>query len=551
MKLVEALEIANAPEAGEAFHVLLVCGFTALHLQTAVKARLRQRLPDRTVVVHAGLYGDIYGTLENPPYPLDAVMVTVEWADIDPRLGWRTMRRIDDSVISDAEARLNRLKIAIGTLAVHAPVTLSLPGLPMAPVFHTASSELHPVQARLRELVYRFAADVAATVIHPESHPAVRHDLRTELVNGSPYLFSSADVLADHLVRTAMPSAPKKGLITDLDETLWSGVLGDDGPAGISWDLNHRTHFHALYQELLNLLAGAGILIGVASKNDADLVRQALERRDLVVERSILFPIEAHWQPKAESIARTLEAWNIGADSVVFVDDNPLEIEQIKATFPSMECILFRRDDPSFLYELRDRFGKRAIRDEDKLRSQSLRAGQQVRAAANDGNALEDLLRGAQAKITFHWAHRPDDPRALELVNKTNQFNLNGRRYADAEWKAMVSDPANHLILTEYEDRFGKLGKIAVLSGKEENGAFRMKVWVMSCRAFSRRIEHQCLKILLDRWNILKLDFERTERNGPLQDFLRQIGAELGEVRASTYASHCPTLFHETEILDA
>jgi FkbH-like protein len=137
------------------------------------------------------------------------------------------------------------------------------------------------------------------------------------------------------------------------------------------------------------------------------------------------------------------------------------------------------------------------------------------------------------------------------LVNKTNQFNLNGRRYADAEWKAMVSDPANHLIVTEYEDRFGKLGKIAVLSGKEENGTFRIKVWVMSCRAFSRRIEHQCLKVLLDRWNILKLDFERTERNGPLQDFLRQIGAEVGEVQASTYASRCPTLFHETEILDA
>src|SRR6185436_7763566 len=177
--------------------------------------------------------------------------------------------------------------------------------------------------------------------------------------------------------------------------------------------------------------------------------------------------------------------------------------EQIKAVFPSMECITFRRNDPSFLYELRDRFGKRAVREEDKLRAESLRAGQQVRQAAANGNALEDLLRGAEARITFHWLRTPGDPRALELVNKTNQFNLNGRRYADAEWNAMLSDPANHLIVAEYEDRFGKLGKVAVLSGKEEQDAFRIKVWVMSCRAFSRRIEHQCLRLLLDRWHIL------------------------------------------------
>jgi len=550
MKLVEALEIANSPQSGPPFRVLVSCGFTSLHLQTALEAHFRRQIPDRTITVQSGLYSDLYGTLESAADPLDAIVIALEWADIDPRLGWRTMRRVDDSLLPDAELRLSRLKSAIDRLAARTPVALALPGLPPAPVFHTVTGELHPMQARLRELVYRFAAETAAAVVHPDSLPVPRHDLRTELLNGSPYPFSYIDELAERLVRTALPSAPKKGLITDLDETLWSGVLGDDGPAGISWDLDHKTHFHALYQELLNSLADAGTLVGVASKNDAALVRQALDRRDLVVQPSILFPIEAHWNSKAGSVARTLETWNVGADSVVFVDDNPLEIEQIKAAFPFMECVTFRRDNPTFLQELRDRFGKRAVRDEDKLRAQSLRAGQQVRDAAKEGNALEDLLKGAQAKITFHWTRSPADPRALELVNKTNQFNLNGRRYADAEWNAMVSDPANHLIITEYEDRFGKLGKIAVLSGKEENDAFRIKVWVMSCRAFSRRIEHQCLKLLLDRWRILKLDFERTERNGPLQDFLRQIGAESGEVRTSAYTMRCPALFHQTEILN-
>jgi FkbH-like protein len=117
------------------------------------------------------------------------------------------------------------------------------------------------------------------------------------------------------------------------------------------------------------------VLIGVASKNDEALVRKALERPDLVVNPQHLFPVEAHWRPKIESIRRTLDTWNIAADSVVFVDDNPLELEQVTAEFPQMECLAFRMDDAQFLLDLRDRFAKRAIREEDVLRTASCAPG--------------------------------------------------------------------------------------------------------------------------------------------------------------------------------
>ncbi len=549
MKLVEALEIANAPQSGEPFRVLAACGFTSLHLETALKAHLRLLLPERTVTVQAGIYGDICGTLEGATGEWDAVAVVLEWADIDPRLGWRTMRGVDDSLLADADARLRRLRAAIEVLARRVPVAVALPAMRQAPVFHTVPGELHPIQARLHEMVYRFAAEAAATVVHPESLPPVMHDLRTDLMNGIPYRFAYLDAVAARLARTILPRTPKKGLITDLDETLWAGVLGDDGPEEISWDLDRKTQFHALYQELLNCLAGAGVLIGVASKNDEALVREALKRADLAVKPSSLFPIEANWQPKAESIARILEAWNIGADSVVFVDDNPLEIEQVKAAFPAIECIGFQRDDPALFDILREHFGKRAVNAEDRLRTESLRGGQQIRQAAAGDASLDALLEGARAKITFHWLREPSDPRALELVNKTNQFNLNGRRFEAAEWNGMIADPANHLIVVEYEDRFGKLGKIAVLSGREEDGGFRLHVWVMSCRAFSRRIEHQCLKLLADRWGTIQMDFQPTARNGPLRSFLEQTGAGAGVLDAGEFRRGCPPLFHETEIL--
>ena len=290
------------------------------------------------------------------------------------------------------------------------------------------------------------------------------------------------------------------------------------------------------------------MLIGVASKNDEALVRKALERPDLVVNPQHLFPVEAHWRPKIESIRRTLDTWNIAADSVVFVDDNPLELEQVTAEFPQMECLAFRMDDAQFLLDLRDRFAKRAIREEDVLRTASLRAGQAVReSAASDGAALDRLLEGAHAKLILRWGKQPVDPRALELINKTNQFNLNGQRYTEADWNKFLSDPSARLMVAEYEDRFGKLGKIAVIAGRVQDDGFRVESWVMSCRAFSRRIEHQCLKLMLQQWETITLCFESTERNGPFRNFMSELGMQSSMVSRGEFERRCPPLFHETE----
>ena len=175
------------------------------------------------------------------------------------------------------------------------------------------------------------------------------------------------------------------------------------------------------------------------------------------------------------------------------------------------------------------------------MRVASLRYGQAVRrAAATGGTSLDTLLAGAEARVTFRWGKQSPDPRALELINKTNQFNLNGVRYTEADWNAYLSDPAMHLVVVEYEDRFGRLGKIAALAGRERDEGFEVDVWVMSCRAFSRRIEHQCLKLLLDRWESVRFRLERTERNSPMQDFLAEIapGCRQYVARRSIAAAH-------------
>ena len=544
MKLAEALKLANAPQQGPEFNVLLACGFTPLHLETMVKAHLRLRFPERNIHVKTGLYGDLAGTLEQGAGNLHGVMIALEWPDLDPRLGWRGTGELSEDILSDVQQRTGRLEAAIRNLAASVPVALSLPVTPPAPLFITPTRELNRTEARLRELLYKLVAETPASVVHPQIALFDGHDLRAELMNGFPFTIPQTDQLANQLIETAFPPAPKKGLITDLDETLWSGVLGDDGLEGVHWDLDHKTHFHALYQQLLNSLAESGTLVGVASKNDLDLVERALRRSDILVKRDWLFPVEAHWEPKAGSVARTLSRWNIGAGDVVFVDDNELELALVKEAFPAMECVLFRRDDATLLRRLRDSFGKREVREEDRLRTRSLRQGEAVQAAV-ESNSLDALLEGAEAIVTLSWSKDPLDPRALELVNKTNQFNLNGRRYTPAEWDQSLAGDWSRLLVVEYADRFGKLGKISVLAGCAQGATFRVNTWVLSCRAFSRRIEHQVLRTLLEKWNTVEFEFVQTERNGPTAAFFESIGGET-TITSAVFAERCPPLFQKT-----
>ena len=122
MKLIEALQIANAPHEGPPFHVLLACGFTPLHLETAVKAHLSVGLPTRSIKIRTGLYGDLAGTLEGGRELPDVALVAIEWGDLDPRLAWRSAGRVNEEVIADARARLNRIEKAISVLAEKTPV---------------------------------------------------------------------------------------------------------------------------------------------------------------------------------------------------------------------------------------------------------------------------------------------------------------------------------------------------------------------------------------------------------------------------------------------
>jgi FkbH-like protein len=571
--ITEALKVLQrAPRDADAFDVVLACGFTPLHLKTLTAAHLQRRIADRRVQVNTGLYGDVAGTLERLNSSAHAAALVLEWADLDRRLGFReggswTPAALPD-IVATVRASLERIEGAIKALPLGFRLAISLPGLPFPPVFHAAGAQTTEAEASLDEAVSRFSAGIAARPgvaqvnarrLAEESPAGGRYDLKSDLLTGLPYTLAHADTLAAALAGLVAPAAPKKGIISDLDDTLWHGLVGEIGPEGVSWDLTSHHYLHALYQKLLSSLSEEGVLVGVASKNDPAVVEAALKRSDLYLKPDHVFPVEVHWHAKSGSVSRILKTWNIAADSVVFVDDNPMELAEVASEHPGIECVQFSGSDYAagyaMLRKLRDLFGKERLSNDDALRLSSIRSGSEFRAATEGGDASETFLQSAQAVIEFDFQPAAGDSRLLELVNKTNQFNLNGVRYTDADWLEAISRPGAFVGAVSYEDKFGPLGKIAVMVGSVEAGRIRLSSWVMSCRAFARRIEHQCLRVLFDHFRVeeVAFDFAPTPRNGPLQEFFEKLYGYRPEgsceLRREQFEAGQPPLYHRVGIL--
>jgi FkbH-like protein len=568
MRLGEALQIIGRSGGEQKIRIHLLCSFTPLHLKTFIKGYLIMRFPDATVDVRTGLYGDLEGNIQRArENGGDGAIAIIEWSDLDQRLGfrasggWRT-EKLED-IIAHVDEKCQRIEQRLIELAGAMPVVLVGPSLGLPPLTHvppaqTSSSELR-LNAILAQFLQRVCAHdrirlVSGASLALNSPYAARHDIKMDLLIGFSYTVTHADSVAKLSVDCLFPVASKKGLITDLDQTLWKGILGEDGVDGVSWSLEGKSHAHALYQQLLASLADSGVLVAIASKNDAELVKTALARSDMLVQPSQIFPVEVSWGAKSDAVERILETWNIAAESVVYVDDSPMELAEVSEKYPGIECLAFPSNDPAailtLLHQLRLRFGKSEVREEDRLRLQSIRASTVLRQEKT-AVASADFVARLEGKLTFEPSG--SDKRAFELVNKTNQFNLNGVRYTETGWKSLSMRPGAFLGTVSYEDRFGPLGRIAVLGGYRKGGLCHVDIWVMSCRAFSRHIEFQSIRQLFNKTHAseIRFRFAPTDRNGPLQDFLIHFsngGLPSGEelrLRYEDFDSLCPLLFHE------
>lgn len=549
MKLSEALTfVRKARASGPDRHFDLACGFEPLHLATFLEAELLTRATWGRPRVRVGRFGDLAGNIERATESRgEALVVAMTWSDLDPRLGlrweadWREVALRD--VQTSVEARLAGLKEIIALAATRNLVVLVVPDGELPPLFHESPDRIGETETVLRGAVAQFAGacrNAGARLVRP-LQAAADFDPRLEIAAGFPFSLDGAARLAARIADVALGTPPLKGLITDLDNTMWLGTAGEDGEDAVRWQGAEARPF-GLYQQVLRGLSDAGVLIGVATRNDPAVVAKVLARPDILVRSSDLFPIEAGWGSKSEAVSRILSAWNLGPESVAFVDDDARELAEVGQTWPAMRRWQSPGTDTDgmlgLLWELRRSFARDSIREEDRLRAGSLGAGTS-RTSASDS---DEFHRYEQGRLSVETVRADGDGRALELINKTNQFNLNGRRIPKSDWLRLLEpDSGSQILCFQYANRFGNLGRIATVVWRREGDRAVVSSFVLSCRAFARRIEYAVVRVLFDASGCdeLAFCFEATPRNGPLREFLEVFSCPTSE-------GHVPTLSRET-----
>jgi len=571
MRLNEALQIVNATNkaSGPFSIIFLACGFQPLHLATFIQAHSIRRLGGQIVRIETGLFGNILSNINRAAESkATSSAVALEWEDLDARLGLRASGGWTSASQRDIERlsirRLEELESAITKLSASIPVAVSPPSLPLPPLGHTVQLQATTLSLQLEQqlaaFLQRLAYTGSARILDPfwlacNSPPSSRLDPKMSLLTGFPYSIKHADAVASALVDLLFATPAKKGLILDLDETLWSGIVGEIGVDRVSWCMEDGSQVHAWLQQMLAQLAENGVLIAIASKNQSELVEQALSRKDLLVPRGALFPIIATWGAKSVAVQEIVRRWNIAADSVVFLDDTAMELSEVQSAVPGITCLQFTPKDPgavwNVLQQLRNLFGKPAIFAEDLLRSNSIRSAEALEELAL-GTVSSKFLHTLGGRVILDYQRDSADTRPLDLINKTNQFNLNGIRLIEGDWRERMKSPTGVAIKVSYEDKFGPLGNIAALLGQVQGHRVHVTSWVMSCRAFSRRIEYHILESLfrVTGASELRFEFRPTERNWPLQNFFAEIEIDYvlsgqASLLRETFEKNMPELPHQ------
>ena len=291
----------------------------------------------------------------------------------------------------------------------------------------------------------------------------------------------------------ALQGRTKKCVVVDLDNTLWGGVIGDDGLCGIQvGELGQGRAFSELQSWLLELKK-RGVLLAVCSKNDDDTAKQPfLHHPEMKLKLDDFAMFVANWKNKDENVAYICDTLNIGRDSVVFLDDNPFERNLVRQMLPDVTVPELPEDPANYLENIRamDLFETANVSDEDLIRTKQYQAEASRRIAQAEFESFEDYLRSLEMKAEassftpFHYA------RIAQLTQRSNQFNLRTIRYTEADIERIAQD--EHFITRYFslEDKFGDHGLIAVLIMEklDADTAF-VDTWLMSCRVLKRTME--------------------------------------------------------------
>jgi len=509
MNFMDAHKAVSSLEGGVCLPFLLAMSGSAIQIDLFLKAHAAKKecIAEPTYLPFDTLQQNLF-TISKVDEP--EIWLLFPW-DLAPEYNWRsgapeTLSPVD-VLVKNAESILKKI--------TQRPNVQLLYVSALIPPWTVSSGVNDKIETIFNELVVRNGATILA---------GEDFSLTTYLANGCPFNGRSLSRIASLIIDLVTPRNQLRGkvLVTDLDNTLWAGLISEDGLSNIHAEPSGRGFPHFIYQSLLKRLKSQGVLLAVVSRNDASLVLETLNSTSMVLGTEDFVAVKAGYSAKSEYISSLAVELNLSLDTFVFVDDNPVELTEVSSFLPDVNCLLFPGDTedlPAFLDEVALFFHREIITAEDKNRTEMYRLRTlQVQECETGSNAMNKFLRELNMEMTIRERGIDDYDRAWQLINKTNQFNLNGRRL-ERESLDRILDTGGVIYTATLDDKYGNHGEILVCVIQQDGQVIS---WVLSCRVFQRHVEHAFLIWLAQSWQgaALTFKFSSTEQNEPIRIFL-------------------------------
>jgi len=337
-----------------------------------------------------------------------------------------------------------------------------------------------------------------------------------------------------------------KCLVLDLDNTVWGGVVGDDGVDGLV--LGQGSSLGEAFlavQAHARDLARRGVILAVCSKNDEANALEPFDKHpEMILRRQDIASFHANWSDKASNLQAIAAELNIGLDSLVFLDDNPVERAFIRRELPMVAVPEISDDPTTYPRTLANAgyFEALSVTEEDRIRNSQYQSNRRREELKESFADLSDYLRSLEMRLTWYRFDQLGLSRTVQLINKTNQFNLTTRRYTEDDVRAIMRDNRSFGLQLRLIDRFGDNGIISVIIGKmQDDDDLLIDTWLMSCRVLGRQVEPTTLNLVADQARRLGAkrligDYIPTKKNGMVKDHYAKLGftvVETGENGAS------------------
>lgn len=360
-----------------------------------------------------------------------------------------------------------------------------------------------------------------------------------------PYSKLGIETIVDE-VTLAMDAAfgnRKKIAVLDLDNTLWGGVIGEDGVDGIALsEHNEGGRFYDFQQRFLEMKK-RGVVLAINSKNNMQDVEEAFRHPDMLLSKDDFVSTKINWNDKATNIRNMSEELNLTEGSFVFIDDNPIEQKIVSGQCPEVLVPIFPKDTvelPVFAERIyRKNFQTLRLTEEDARKTIMYQTEAKRKAVKTDDMDLDSYIRLLEMKVDIHKMRQEEKERVHQLCNKTNQFNLTTKRYSLKEIDKLVADGNIDIFTVSVSDKFGDNGLVGVIIAKRCGEEIIIDTFLMSCRVMGRKLENVIMFILVEYYKgagkIIGL-YEPTSKNMPVAELYPKLGfAQIGDANVKRY----------------